>query len=372
MTPADATASLQRLIGNRLELSALGEKRIACVIGDAPSRYSKSPALWNAAFDYLGVNAAYFPFDVTTDKLPALVETVRKCERFLGGNVTVPHKIPIMTLLDRVDEDARRIGAVNTIVRTPDGALAGYNTDGKGFVESLRMTLPDQSEAFLPSSMKGMDVLLLGAGGSARAVAFHLADHLRDGRLFLCNRTPEQAKSLADQLRAQGCNALVIDEAEIGQWAPRVGLLVNSTTKGQGGLRRMPDGRVITLEPYSSLAPAHPVPIAEEDFDEPGARQRWLDIQQKDVDANNAASLNLVRQVPREVRFYDLIYHPEESVFLRHGRLTRHRTRNGKAMIVCQAVIALCAHVCRQHLAETGKDNPATAEAVCNVMFARW
>jgi shikimate 5-dehydrogenase len=221
-------------------------------------------------------------------------------------------------------------------------------------------------------SLEKTDVLLLGAGGSARAVAFHLSDMLHEGQLLIANRTVDRAISLSSELQKNGRKAKAIDEAEVGVWARKVGLIINSTTKGQGGFRKLPDGSVITLEPYSSLASAHPASITQSDFDDPQIRQNWLQSGQADIDANNQTSMTLARSIPQNVRFYDLIYHPEETVFLGHARLTGHQTQNGQAMIVCQAVIAFCRRICKQHLIQTGKNNADSYRAIAEVMNAKW
>jgi shikimate dehydrogenase len=371
MTSREEVAAIQGCLTNSINPSVIGNKRIAGIVGDAPSLYSKSPALWNAAFDHLGFNAIYLPFDVAEPRLGELIATLKRIDRFLGINVTVPHKIRIMDFLDDVEAGAKRVHAVNTIVRTSSGKLVGYNTDGEGFINSLLRPLPEQTESFVPSLEK-TDVLLLGAGGSARAVAFQLSDMLDPGQLVIANRSLENATSLSLDLQKNGRKAKAIDETEIGGWARRVGLIVNSTTKGQGGIRRLPNGNLTTLEPYSSLASAHPRSITQSDFDDPQTRQKWLRAAQADIDANNQASLTLAQSIPQKVRFYDLIYHPEETVFLRHGRLSGHQTQNGKAMIVCQAVVAFWRHICRQHLIESGKDDAATYRALCHIMAANW
>ena len=72
------------------------------------------------------------------------------------------------------------------------------------------------------------------------------------------------------------------------------------------------------------------------------------------------------------MRFYDLIYHPEETLFLRHGRLTRHRTMNGKNMIVCQAAIAFCQRICQRQLQQLGKDDVETRRRIAEIMYASW
>jgi shikimate 5-dehydrogenase len=90
------------------------------------------------------------------------------------------------------------------------------------------------------------------------------------------------------------------------------------------------------------------------------------------VEANNEASSKLAQSIPVATRFYDLIYHPDETVFLRHGRTTGHPTMNGKSMIVCQAVIAFCKRICQRQLKQLGQDNPETFRTIADVMYRAW
>ncbi|HXV80302.1 MAG TPA: hypothetical protein VEG60_10525, partial [Candidatus Binatia bacterium] len=113
--------SIQNCITNRLESAAIGDRWLAGVIGAAPSHYSKSPALWNAAFDDLGMEAIYLPFDVDASRLRDLVAVLRNNDRFMGINVTVPHKVRIMDFLDELDLGVQRIQAVNTVVKDHAG-----------------------------------------------------------------------------------------------------------------------------------------------------------------------------------------------------------------------------------------------------------
>jgi shikimate dehydrogenase len=368
VSPTDI-AALQACIGNRLDPITIGDRRIAGVIGDAPSQYSKSPALWNAAFRLLGMNAIYLPFDVEENQLKHLASALRNSERVLGINVTVPHKLRIMEYLDEVDPDAARIQAVNTVVCAKNGRLIGYNTDGQGFIESILKPQPGQNNGFV-GSLSGMNVLLLGAGGSARAVAFHLAKLLDGGELRICNRTVEHAQSLVAELRKHHYyTARAVPELELSNWAHRVGLIINSTTKGQGGVRRLEGDKVTTMEPYSALGPANPIPLSDRQI---GSRESVSKASEEDIRNNNQTSIKIASSVPKNVRFYDLIYFPEETVFLRHARQAGHLSMNGKSMIINQAAIAFCERICRAELQARGIDNSETHQRILQAMYGAW
>ena len=134
------------------------------VMGD-PIAHSKSPAMHNAALQAAGVNGMYMPLHVHPDQLEAAVRGIVALG-YRGVNVTIPHKEQVMQYLDVIDESARLIGAVNTIVNE-GGTLTGYNTDGIGYVRSLK-------EEAVPE-LGGKRIAVLGAGGAARGVIYALA-----------------------------------------------------------------------------------------------------------------------------------------------------------------------------------------------------
>jgi shikimate dehydrogenase len=315
------------------------------------------------------MDAVYVPMDIEGRDLKELLLALRNSDRVLGINVTVPHKLAVMAYLDEIDPGAARIGAVNTIARTGGGRLIGYNTDGAGFIASLLTRQPGAPAPFM-SSLENCRVLVLGAGGSARAVAVHLADLLQRGELIICNRTAEHARDLASHL---GQNVRAIDESAVAAAALQADLIVNSTIKGQAGLRRLDNGMILSMEPYSALAPAHPTAVPEVEYGKanskgfPSARNSLSDIE-----SNQRASLDLAKAIPPATGFYDLIYQPEETVFLRHGRLSGHRTMNGKSMIICQAVAAFCDHICADQLTRLNRSDPATRARITEIMYASW
>ena len=163
------------------------------VIGD-PIAQSKSPPIHNFWLDKLGLAGEYGRCLVAPADLAGYVARVRDAAAWRGCNVTMPHKQAIMPLLDAVDPLARRIGAVNTVVRESDGWLVGYNTDAGGFLEPLRPLL-DRQHYFRMARV-------LGTGGAARAIIAALAD--RGFVIVLAGRNPEKARALLDELAPKG------------------------------------------------------------------------------------------------------------------------------------------------------------------------
>ncbi|WP_027091202.1 shikimate dehydrogenase [Cohnella thermotolerans] len=155
------------------------------VIGD-PIRHSKSPVMLNRAFRESGINGAYGAFHVEPKRLGEAIAGIRALG-FRGLNVTIPHKIEVMAHLDDIDESARAIGAVNTIVNE-DGRLVGYNTDGIGYVRSLK----EEAEP----ELAGKKIVVVGCGGAARGIVWALTRE-NPGAIVLANRTAERARELA-------------------------------------------------------------------------------------------------------------------------------------------------------------------------------
>ncbi len=247
-----------------------------------PAGHSLSPAMHNAAFEALRIDAAYQALEVAPALLPEAVALLRQADCY-GANVTIPHKLAVIPCLDLLTDDAKAIGAVNTIVNQ-DGRLLGHNTDAAGFLRALR-----EDGGFQPA---GKDALLLGAGGAARAVAYAL---LKAGaaRLDVYNRSEGKARALAQNFATLG----EMQALEPGDLAARVlacGLLVNATSVGmrRGG-----------FDPDESPLPAGVLP--EKGF------------------------------------VCDLVYRPARTRLLREAESVGLRTQNGLPMLAYQGAEAL-------------------------------
>jgi shikimate dehydrogenase len=196
---------------------------LAAIIG-YPLGHSMSPAIHNAAYKAMGLDLTFEAWSTPPANVPSAVARVREAE-MLGMNVTVPHKQAVMPLLDAVDTTASAIGAVNTIVKQ-DGRLVGYNTDRYGFIRSLR-------EAGCEPS--GKHVVILGYGGSERAVAYGLAE-AGAASISIAGRRPEGIAEAVEQLetttpRPLAIGALYNDES-LAMICARADLIVNCTPVG--------------------------------------------------------------------------------------------------------------------------------------------
>lgn len=200
-----------------------GTTLLAGLIGN-PVKHSKSPQMHNTAFEALGLDYVYLAFEVSEESLKKAVEAMRTLNA-IGFNVTMPYKTEIIEYLDDITEEARIIGSVNT-VKNENGRLVGYNTDGSGFLKSLEEVGVDYA---------GKKIVILGAGGAARAIATQLAF---DGaaEVVLFNRTLSKAEKIAKSINMNistcTIRALEMDEPVLKEEIKDAAVLVNCTSVG--------------------------------------------------------------------------------------------------------------------------------------------
>jgi len=229
-----------------------GDTRVHSLYG-SPVDHSLSPVIFNTIFQKLSLNRAYVPFEVSRENLKQAVEAARTLG-FDGFNITMPHTTAIVEMLDRLDKNAEKSGAVNTVATTKNG-LVGYNTDGEGAIRALR------SYGFEPNNKR---ILVLGAGGAAQAIVHRLSSENNTVRIL--NRTLGKARQLADN--ATGTSRISYGElakSSLEKGMEDADLLVNatpirtSTLISQLKINRVKDtGWVFDLA-YDK--PGEPVPI---------------------------------------------------------------------------------------------------------------
>ena len=242
-----------------------------------PVSHSRSPVMHNAALEALGLDWAYVPFEVAPDNVQAAVAAI-KALGLIGVNVTVPLKELVLPYLDVIDKAAAQIGSVNTI-HNKDGRLFGYSTDGAGFLRSLES---------VGQPIQNREAYVLGAGGSARAVAWALA--ASGSRCRIANRTLARSEALTADI-----NRVYPGRASAVGWGAETEpfeLLVNTTTLGM-------------LPRDAEMPPLPPGALESKPF------------------------------------VYDLIYSPARTPLLEHAEAAGCQTMNGVKMLVYQGAISL-------------------------------
>ena len=267
-----------------------------CAVYGHPIAHSASPAMHNPAMTVLGLNWRYLAFDVHPDNLAAAIIGARNMG-FIGLNLTVPHKILALNMVDEVDETAKGWGAVNTIRfetllnekwvpvgQCPDNGTGpvrshGFNTDADAVIRAIREDLKLE--------LSGANVLLLGAGGAGRVAALKLAS-VAVKCLYLVNRTVRKAEEIAGEIRARFPQVKTV----IGYPTEHVDLVLNATSLG--------------------LKPGDGLPFDTSCFSMGSARAA-----------------------------FDMIYRPAETPFLAVAREAGCRTANGLGMLLYQGAAAL-------------------------------
>lgn len=189
------------------------------VMGD-PIIQSKSPIMHEAALKALGIPGAYVPLHILPENLENAVQAIRTLG-FRGVNVTIPHKVAVMAHMDLLDESAVAVGAVNTIVNN-NGILTGYNTDGIGYVRSLK------AEAI--SDLSDTKIMVIGAGGAARGIVAALLQE-KPSSILIANRSADKARDLAADCQGKG-NVIGISMDEVAEMLDGVDVLINTTSVG--------------------------------------------------------------------------------------------------------------------------------------------
>lgn len=257
------------------------------LIGD-PVAHSSSPSMQQAAFDALNIQASYELWHTPASQLIERVRTL--CGKaYLGANVTIPHKEAVLSLVDKVDPLAARIGAVNTIVHR-DNYLLGYNTDAPGLLKALHEHGLGKLQADGKISLHGYTVILLGAGGAARGAAFAVTEAGVE-RLVILNRHLERAQLLA---------------AEVQQYYDKPVFSLSDPSL----LISHPASIIINATPVGMHGDISPLPA------------------------------EVLARFDQDTFVYDMIYNPSQTYLLCQARTMRLHSANGLSMLLHQGALS--------------------------------
>lgn len=252
--------------------------KLICLLGH-PVKHSKSPDMHNMNLESINENAVYMAFDVENENLGKTIDGLKSIN-FIGANVTVPHKENVIKFLDRLTEEAKLIGAVNTIYYEND-KLVGDNTDGKGFMISLKEETKFES--------KDKKILILGAGGAAKAVSVKLVmENVKE--IYLYELDNEKGNNLKNHLeKISATKVFLVNKEELQEYAKKSDLIVNCTPVGM----KDSDPLLLSLESFK-----------------------------------------------KEQVVFDLIYNPEKTKLLKEAEKKGAKILNGAGMLVYQGALA--------------------------------
>ncbi len=244
-----------------------------------PLSHSMSPVIQNAAFRHLSLPYEYHLHPIDAEELPNFVTGELRSINIRGANVTLPHKVTVMPFLDECDASAKAIGAVNTIVND-SGRLKGYNTDGTAALRAI-------TEVY--GSIDKANIVMIGAGGAARAVGYQLSRSAKQLTIF--NRDIDNAEKLANRLQHETTSKIsVVDQSQLENVIKSADILINTTPIG--------------MEPHPDESP---------------------------VDSSMLHPKLLV---------FDLVYNPERTRLIQEAELAGSRILSGIKMLVYQGAEA--------------------------------
>lgn len=272
---------------------------------------AKTPVMWNAAYREFGIDAGNVMLVGDPKQCGHILDVFRKDIKYRGGGAGVGFKDEVIPYLDEVEPLAKEIGAVNFILKMPDGKLRGFNTDGAGYAQSLEEIFRKRNEELV-----GKKVVILGAGGAGNAVAFALAE--KGMKIVILNRTVEKARNLADKINRYFKKTDIDEmvrfggEDQIAEEVKDADVVVNVSTKGSSG----------ELEKYSALAPAR------------------LPASEKNIRDNLARAEETLRTMPRDAIVSDIVLGKELTPLLRSAKDAGFEILDGVPMVVNQGVEA--------------------------------
>jgi shikimate dehydrogenase len=267
---------------NKNNFMISGKTKIFGIFG-YPIEHTLSPLMHNSAFEYLGLDCIYLPFEVKPSDLRDAIQGMKGLN-IRGINVTIPHKEEVIKYLDEVEEEGRLIGAVNTILNN-QGRLIGTNTDGLGFLYALKNDL-----GISPSAKR---IFMLGAGGAARAILVSLA---KDGakRIVVANRSLDKGKKLINQyreiFRSTEFIAIPLEDGVISEYLRESDIFINATPVGM-----------------------------------------------KNINVELSIPLEVLS---RDSVIFDTVYNPEEPIFILRAKSLGLRCANGLGMLCYQGALS--------------------------------
>ena len=256
-------------------------KNYSVILGLNPSQGARSPSLWNKAYNFFDIDSEMIPIDIDENNFSALLNVLKNDDSFMGGAIAAPHKGTAAALIENnITNEAKIIGSINCLFRNKEGHLCGTNTDGEGSLLAFKNN-------FKGMNLLDLEILIMGAGGTGKAVSAYFVKELRNPKKLTISSRSNAAKELSFKLDSR-----FIEWKEVEKNLHRFDLIINCTSVGSN-----------------------------------------LDVE------NSPISESAFLTVKDSAVIYDVIYDPEESKLLKMANKKNLRYLNGLSMNLEQAVI---------------------------------
>jgi len=308
--------SLDLFISNRVNKK---KKKYALIIGETPSNGARSPKLWNRVYKKQKNQTKMFPADVSIINLKALISYLKFDDAFIGSAVTAPYKEIILKYVKFISSEAKVIGSINTIKKS-NSRLIGYNTDYHGVMKSLI------------SFKKKKKILILGCGGAGKAVILASIKKFKNAFFYFYNRDKKKLNTFIKKLKIK--NYEIINYKKILSLYG-VDLTINTTSIGFNSwiFRNKKFYNLMYFTPFSNLNKVHGIKSRN--------KKEFL---RKNQNCINNDKLNYFKFLEQNsnCEFFDIIYNPQMTTFLKLAKINGHKILNGLDMNLDQAVKAFC------------------------------
>ena len=309
---------INKLITNKIIFPK--KNNYAAIIGTSPSKSARSPKLWNKTYKKLKSKTKMLPLDVKKKELKKLMRILKKDKNYLGGSVTIPYKEEIIKHLDKIDTKAKLIGSVNTVVRKGK-ILIGHNTDYIGSLSTLKK---------ININKRKKNILIIGCGGAGKAVILSVDNYFNQSNILIKNRNITKAKKFVKNFSSRRNKIKVLkDQSEI--ISNNLDLIINCSSLGFDEWIENKNKFInkIYLSPLSSNQKFYPTSHKNLNYFFEKNKKNYF---------NSLGETIYILSKNKNVKVFDIIFKPVETILLRTSKIMNLNFINGKYMNLIQAV----------------------------------
>lgn len=307
-----------KFINNKLEIE---ENKYALILGETPSKGARSPVLWNKAYKKINKNIKMYPADISPKNLSKVLKFLKRDQGYIGGSVTTPFKEKAINFLDKVDLNARKIGSINTIVKSKN-KLLGFNTDYLGALETLKK---------IHLNNDNNNILILGCGGAGKACIIAALNNFKNSNFFFYNRNVKKLKNFLKKLKIKNHKIIIIKTYTELLKVKELDLVINTTSVGFNSWVKKNEG-FINLKFFTPLTYISKLKIVTTENN-----QLFKKVNKKMIQINTYKSKEFYLN-NKKAQLFDIVYNPKKTAFLKLSKFNSKKLFNGLTMNLSQAV----------------------------------